>query len=118
MVRTPERCASDGTAPGERPGAVSCQPGRTPAADSSAGALDLLNEPRVAVRVVERHERAVVAALGVRAGLLSAVRKVERLAHPDTPTGEVGARVIDVRDNEVKPLDRAGRLGVAHQRDR
>ena len=80
---------------------------------------DLLQQPAVAVRVAERGERAVAGVIGRGAadaaaravGLeLSAGRPgVEHLADLGTAGGELVARGLDIGDDQVQALGRAGR---------
>ena len=80
---------------------------------------DLLQQPAVAVRVAERGERAVAGVFGRRSadatvravGLELGARRlgVEHLADLDTAGGELVARSLDVGDDQVEALGRAGR---------
>src|SRR4051794_37599603 len=85
------------------------------AAESASGKsrLDLLQQPAVAVRVAERGERAVTAALWIRAAerRLSRTGAVEHFAHVDTAMDELGARSPDVGHDEIESLCRARRGG-------
>jgi hypothetical protein len=79
-------------------------------------ARDLLHQPTVAVRILERQERAVVLALGVQAGGLTALGEVERLNDGHVATHELGPGGLDVADDEVQTLERAGPV-IAPERD-
>ena len=77
---------------------------------------DLLQQPAVAVRVAERGERAVARAIGRRpryppcvVELSAAGALVEHLAHVGAVRDQVGARRLDVGDDQVQALGRAGR---------
>ena len=80
---------------------------------------DLLQQPAVAVRVAERGEGAVAGVIGRGAadataravGLELSARRpgVEHLADLDTAGGELVARSLDVGDDQVEALGRAGR---------
>ena len=63
---------------------------------------DLLQDPAVAVGVAEVGERAVVGVLGVRARRPAVRRHVPDLAHLDAAADELGARRLDVGDDEVR----------------
>ena len=80
---------------------------------------DLLEQPAVAVRVAERDERALAGIIGRRAADAtirtvvlepSAGRPlVEHLADLGTAGDELGARSLDVGDDQVQVLGRPGR---------
>src|SRR5437879_2377159 len=79
----------------------------------------LLDEPRVAVRILEGEEAVVALPLRVETGLLTPVREVERLADVDAALDELGPRRFDVRDAEMEAVQRARRHLLALQkRDR
>src|SRR5215218_565334 len=86
----------------------------------SAPVADLLHEPRVAVGIVEREERVVVGAFCVRAVRLLAVLEVEEPADRRSTAGELLAGRLDVADDQVQPLRRAGlaALQALPERDR
>src|SRR4029453_14302803 len=89
-------------------------------AESSPGKprRDFLKQPAVAVRVAERGERTISGVIGrrstdstaraVRLELRSGCFGVEHLADLDTAGGEFAARSLDVGDDEVVALRRAG----------
>ena len=82
---------------------------------------DFLEQPAVAVRITERGERAIAAVVGrraadaiVRAGRMEPRAEcplVEDLADLDAPGEEPVAGGLDVGDDQVQPLGRAGRGG-------
>ena len=67
-----------------------------------------MNNPAVAIRIIERQERAIVLALGVRPGLLLARLEVEDLASSHPALGEFGMRGFDIGDDEMQPAHRTG----------
>src|SRR6185503_7814921 len=70
-------------------------------------ALDFLDQPGVAVGVLERHERRVAAPLGVDAGRLAGLAEVEGIAEIDAAAREVLARSLDVAHDEMQTVERA-----------
>lgn len=77
--------------------------GRPPqaASTSSRSAFDLLHQPTVAVRVAEREEAVVVAALRVRTGNLPSLLEVEELTNLCPVTEEICLCRLDITNNEV-----------------
>ena len=124
--RPPRRCASRARRGRPRPAAAP-RPGPRPRrTSSSAGSIrpgqpggDLLQQPAVAVRVAERGERAVAGAIGrgpadptARASgseLRARRPRVEHLADLGTAGGQLVAGGLDVGDDQVQALRRAGR---------
>jgi len=94
---------------------------------------DLLQDPRVAVRVREVGERAVVGVRGIGAGspLARVAVEVADLAHLHSALCDLGACRLDVRDDEMRAAvrprcrvgdpradgDRAGGAGWRHLHD-
>ena len=85
---------------------------------------DLLEQPAVAVRIIERSEGAIAAILGIRAadpepakqvGLVRArvhdAGVVEHFTDLDAATEKLVADGLDVRNDQVQPLGGAGRRG-------
>src|SRR5580704_8517426 len=71
---------------------------------------DLLQQPRVAVRIVERGIRLVRASLRVGSRYRALV-EVEHLADVRATADQLGARRIDVTDSEQQSLSGPGRRG-------
>src|SRR4029077_15880853 len=83
---------------------------------------DLLKQPAVAVRITKRGERAVAGMLGIRTAdplpakqigfvraVIHAAGVVERLADLDAASKQILAGGLDVGDDQVQALGRAGR---------
>jgi hypothetical protein len=70
---------------------------------------DLLDQPDVAVGVIEGDEGVVAAALWVGAGRLATLLEVEDLADLDAALCQLGPGGVDVGDDQVQALDGAGR---------
>src|SRR5207244_5391690 len=82
-------------------------------------ALDLLDEPGVAVGILEGDERVVALPFWIGFGQLAALAEVEHLAGIDTALDEPVARGIEVGDAEMQAVEAPGsHLGVLHDRDR
>ena len=66
---------------------------------------DLLQQPGVAVRVLERGVGMVAAPLRIQAGhrRMSRAVDMEDFAHVDTTADELGARRLDIGDDEKEP---------------
>src|SRR4030095_9961324 len=97
-----------------RCGAGSLATSRARSVAESGGLLaapGLLQDPGVAVGVAEVGERVVVAVLGIGALLPALGGHGPHLAPPDAAPDQVGARRLDVRDDEVRAAVRP-RLGV------
>src|SRR6185295_4328236 len=98
-------------------------------AERSRGGVDapgqpgrnLLEQPAVAIRIAERGERAIATMLGIRTrdsespkqvGLvrtgIHAAGAVEHLADLDAATAQVAAGCVDVGDDQIQTLRRAG----------
>ena len=86
------------------------------AAESSSGKsrLDLLEQPAVAVRIAERSPRAIGVTVRIRPryaslrpGYMEAGVEMEHLAHVDAMSDKLGARCLDVIDDEERSLNRA-----------
>src|SRR5262245_40396778 len=73
--------------------------------------LDLLQEPAVAVGILERGQGRVRVGLGMRSRhrLAAEAAEVEGLADVDAVLAEIASRLLDVRDDEIEVLDRARR---------
>src|SRR5687767_13876634 len=67
-------------------------------------ALDFLDEPGVAVGILDRHERRVAAPLRVDAGGLTGLAVVERVGKLDATSGQLLARRLDITNAQVQPV--------------